>query len=761
MSVRITALALLAFALPLTAQANKGNDKVHTVRFSYEKWSRTGQAQYVLVPKPATTPKGTLQERTRQLFKAVLGAKRNTYGDARLAFKPDAAQTGIVYVYLDAKKAQYNAITMAETTYTFTENGASRVIFPNVQAQGWTRDDVPFPAYVLSVPLWQALPPATLSGALVQLPDGTQMAVERALEGLGKGDEALTKAVWSYLDKGSDAAALAAVKGATALKFAGLEDRLIALLGEKREAIRSAALQGLDGHDTPKVNQALRTVMDKDASAGLRDQAAVQLAKSKDPKFAVAAQYHALRSKDPKVVAKAAAALGASKEAEAGEKLLGLLGHADAGVRRAAIESLLQRGDRAPLVKRLSGDLAAENMLEIARALAKTDDKAAVHPALIHLATKGKGDDSAQAAERLAGFDKKPTYAALGIAAKHPEAATRRAAALSLRTLNKPAALPFLAAADVDDAETGSDMLATIRAIYGSQSLDFVLKATKGKNKVLGRAAVATLGEMVAAGQGKKNRKTIVKALDALSKADDALVRAAAARSYGLMPGEDVAANVKTLTGDKAVEVQRAIAHSLRAYPGQETNTILLGFAGQKDAELKANALESLGVLKADKALDTVVTHLGHDDARVRRAATGALVGIGGTLDAAKRKPMLSFFSERVFDKDADVRLKAVEGLKLVNDPRTVTALAALLQDPVIEVRKATLLAMAATGDGGAAEPISTGLEDDDLTVRKTAIEALGALARKEGRPLLEAYAAKEQNKDLAALAKKTAAGIK
>jgi HEAT repeat protein len=414
-----------------------------------------------------------------------------------------------------------------------------------------------------------------------------------------------------------------------------------------------------------------------------------------------------------------------------------------------------------PLVALLGGTLSAEIQLEIARALAGTADKVAIHPALMHLATLGKGDDAAKATERLAGFDKKATYGALGTAAKHPEAATRRAAAQALRSLNKPQALTQLAGADVTDKDTGEEMLAAIRAIYAGQSLDFVLKGTKSKTAVLQRSAVATLGDMVAKKSSKKNRKTIVGALDTLSKDGDPLIRAAAARSYGTMPGADVAENVKTLTKDKALEVQRAIAKSLSAYPGKETNVVLLGFAGQPDVVLKSNALASLGALEVPTALDAVVTHLNHDDARVRRAATGALVAIGGKLEAAKRKPMLSFFSERVFDKDADVRLKAVKGLELVNDPRTVTALAALLQDPVLEVRQATLMAMASTGDGGAAEPISTGLEDDDVAVRRTAIEALGALNRKEGKLLLEAYAAKEQDKALADLARATLKKIK
>ena len=91
-------------------------------------------------------------------MKLLVAAKRGTYGTAKLAFQTDYKKTKIVYVWLDKTKASYHPIVMAETVYTFTENGASKVIFPGVKPNGLTRTDVPFSAYILTVPLWQALP---------------------------------------------------------------------------------------------------------------------------------------------------------------------------------------------------------------------------------------------------------------------------------------------------------------------------------------------------------------------------------------------------------------------------------------------------------------------------------------------------------------------------------------------------------------------------------------------------------------------------
>lgn len=739
------ALIILAPLAPAAAEPDDG--AIATVAYSYEKWSRTGDKRYVLVPRPVRIPPGDLPDRVRSLFRHLVEGKSGTYGNTRLAFQPDAAKTGVVYVYLDESKRQYHPIVMAETVYTFTENGATRVMFPKVVPAGWTRADVPFPAYVLQLELWQALPPGPDPVALVRLPDGSLLPSGVARERLQKADPALLEATWSYVERGG-APALAAVRAVAASKPADLDDRLIPVLKSADEKLRAAALDGLAGRDNAKVNAAVRAVMDGDPSPALRDKAAEMLSRSQDPKFAVAAQYHALSSDDPKVVAAATRALGASKEKEAGARLLELLGHTDEGVRAAAIASLMQRGDHAALAARLDdAKVAAATRIEIARALADSDDAAARQAGLRHLVVAGSGDDSAGAAAALAKYDRPETYEALGKALKHAEPDTRRAAAAALSRLGKPAALPLLAAADVEDPESGESVLTAIRTLYAAQSLDFVLEATRERNPVLRRSAVATLGDIVRR-DGKKSQRKVIETLRALAGDTDANIRAAAVRSFEIIGADEVRGDVLALAADGAIEVKRAVAHALRVFPGPDAVKHLLGYVREPDPVLLANALGSLGVLQSREALDPVVSHLNHDDVRVRRAATEALVHIGKTLE--KREPLLSFFSERVFDKDADIRLVAVQGLRLVKDPRTVTAMAALLQDPVVEVRKATLLAMAATGDPSAVEPVATGLEDDSVEVRRAALEALATLKSKAAIPALTEYAAREKVADLA-----------
>jgi HEAT repeat protein len=751
-SLAVTALPALTGA----ALAAEGDDDkaVSTVIFSYERWTRAGDKRYVLVPAPARIAPGAFPDRIRELFRKLVAEKRNSYGEARLAFQPDADKTGVVFVYLDDSKQAYNPIVMAETVYTFTENGASKVVFPKAAPDGWTRADVPYPAYVLKLPLWLALPPAADPVALVELPDGSLLPSGAARDRLQKADKALVDAMWSAVDKGG-APALAAVNAAPVLKLPDLEDRLVPVLKSADLAMREAALAGLAGHDDAKVNGAVRALMESDPDAGLRDKAAAMLSASKDPAFSAAAQYHALKSADPKIVAAAAKALGDTAAKEAGDQLLAVLGHADAGVRAAAIASIQKRNENAALAGQLdNAKLSADAKLEIARALANGKDAPTIQAGLRWLAVNGKGNDSAGAATALVKYDVPETYSTLGKALRHPEAETRRAAASALSRLGKPAALPVLASADVADQETGEAVVTAIRTVYAAQSLDTVLDATKERTPVLRQAAVATLGDLVQR-DGKKAQKKVLEALRTLAGDKDALIRASAVRSFEVMGDAEVKGDVLKLAGDASLEVKRAVAHAMRVFPGAESVKDLLGYTKEKDPELLANALGSLGVLKERQAVDQIINNTKNDDVRVRRAATGALANIGQTLEPDKRAPLLSFFSDALFDKDPEVRLNAVNGLRLVKDPRTVTAMAALLQDPVVDVRKATLAAMAETGDASAVDAIASGLDDGDATVRRAALDALRKLNRKEAVQPLTDYAKKEADAGLADEARK------
>ena len=302
-------------------------------------------------------------------------------------------------------------------------------------------------------------------------------------------------------------------------------------------------------------------------------------------------------------------------------------------------------------------------------------------------------------------------------------------------------------------------MREAIRRVYGQQNLDYVMKSTSSKTPVLKQLAVATLGDFVKSGKGKRSRKKILTTLRKLSKSADAEIRAAATQSLGIMGGEDLRDDIMRLSGDSAVQVTRAVAAALGNFPGPKTTAWLLKNIKSTDDRVVAHAAKSLGQLKIREATTPLSEQMNSKAVIVRRAATKALVSIGATLK--QRKPLLSLFGNRLFDSDGEVRLIAVQGLRLVKDARTVTALGALLQDPLKAVRVATLDAMADTGHLSAIQPIAAQLDDEDKEIRLAALRALKRLGKKEARKSIEKYLTREKDPTLISLAESVLKALK
>lgn len=136
---------------PGAADASGGADVA--IRFSYTSMPRLGRPRYVLEPISVLGMPSSFDQRVRALFRLMVLDKPGTYGRTRLGFKADAAKTGAVYVYIDARKSRLSPIIMAEIFHTFVEAGARRVYFPGVEQGGWAAGEARLP-YPIYVPRW-------------------------------------------------------------------------------------------------------------------------------------------------------------------------------------------------------------------------------------------------------------------------------------------------------------------------------------------------------------------------------------------------------------------------------------------------------------------------------------------------------------------------------------------------------------------------------------------------------------------------------
>ena len=201
------------------------------------------------------------------------------------------------------------------------------------------------------------------------------------------------------------------------------------------------------------------------------------------------------------------------------------------------------------------------------------------------------------------------------------------------------------------------------------------------------------------------------------------------------------------LTKDTAIEVTRAVAAALSGFPGAKTVTLLLGYLKNSDPEVVANAAASIGELRIKEGINPVINLRDNKDVRVRRSASKALSQLGSTMK--ERDPLLRLFAEYLQDADLDVRINALNGLRLVKDRRAIAAMAPLVQDKELSIRMTTLSVLGNSGHKSAVETISPALEDDSKMIRKAAAQALGKLKMKSALPLLKAQLAKEKEADV------------
>ncbi len=141
----------------------------------------------------------------------------------------------------------------------------------------------------------------------------------------------------------------------------------------------------------------------------------------------------------------------------------------------------------------------------------------------------------------------------------------------------------------------------------------------------------------------------------------------------------------------------------------------LLGFLTVGNADLRHQALLTLGLMGASQFAGKIAKALDDPDAWVRVGALWALKALGS---AEQREAILPLLADRA----PEVRANALETLGRAEDARP------LLQDPDVDVRCAAAKVLMATGSADDARLLSPLLEDANRGVREAAIRALGRL---------------------------------
>ena len=178
-----------------------------------------------------------------------------------------------------------------------------------------------------------------------------------------------------------------------------------------------------------------------------------------------------------------------------------------------------------------------------------------------------------------------------------------------------------------------------------------------------------------------------------------------------------VTALIERLT-DTHPSVRRAAAQSLGNLRARRAVSALIGALSDKSREVRSAAAGALGNIEDSKAIPALVKVMGDESAEVREQAINALSRFEGEVPVA---PMIAALS----DSKADIRARAADILGNSGDKSAIQPLAKLLKDPSADVRREALQSLGRFQDPSVGPAIMGALTDEQAEVRAAAVQAL------------------------------------
>ncbi|HEV8304695.1 MAG TPA: M56 family metallopeptidase [Gemmatimonadales bacterium] len=172
---------------------------------------------------------------------------------------------------------------------------------------------------------------------------------------------------------------------------------------------------------------------------------------------------------------------------------------------------------------------------------------------------------------------------------------------------------------------------------------------------------------------------------------------------------------------DENAGVRRAAANSLGRLGDLRAVAPLIAVLADSNAEVRAQAVDALADLEDPRAIGPIVALLKDPVAEVKHNALSALSNWEQGVPAAAVAALLD-------DPDAEVRREAVNLLDHLHARSAGSAIARLVHDPSADVRSAVVQALGNLGEQSGAAAITEALSDANADVRQAALGALNDL---------------------------------
>src|SRR3990167_1317879 len=195
-------------------------------------------------------------------------------------------------------------------------------------------------------------------------------------------------------------------------------------------------------------------------------------------------------------------------------------------------------------------------------------------------------------------------------------------------------------------------------------------------------------------------------------------VRAAAVQALGEIGDEKAMDPLITVLNDEEASVRERAARVLGRFRQGPVVDALIDTLKHDDTALVIAACESLGQIGNQKAVEPLSKLLNREEAKLREASA---VALGRIKDPRAVTPLITALK----DKEERVRWYAADSLGNLRDVQAVEPLVGLLSDNVARVREAAAGALGKLGSEKAFDPLMKLLTDSDKKVVEQTSEAL------------------------------------
>lgn len=739
----VTAVAMLGFASLVSAEGG-------TVRYSYEEVEVGGESGFALLPRGDDGLSGEVTtSMLERAFETLRADKRGTYGNSYASVSGNAPEGARAEVHIDSDHAQYAPIIMAESVYTLTEFGVPEVHFPGFADEGLTRADISFPAYTLTLPLWEAVPPGSLTTAQVRTYDDELVAIRDVYDRWRRDQGGVIDDVYAFLDS-SDSYTVRSVLRALPDIGDVRVGSVTPLLDHDERRVRSAALGALEGHEHDgSVLAAVSSALQGESSSSLARDMAEFLGESNDDEYAVELPFYLLEHGDDDEALSAAEELGGWTGDDRVVDLLGeTLRDERTDVAEAAAASLDEL-DAHDVRRQALDDSAVANGVrhQIAEDLASTANPDAVRLAgLDFLATHRSGGHANRAIRQMSQLPIDEARRAVENYLDDDSRGKRRAAVDALVERNDVASVEALM--EVADGHRDEQALREAAdEIMVAQSLDEIISQTDATSSAIQEVAYRAIGERAERHGG---RDRAVRTISQGTDHRDAAIRGAAAASLGQLGGDDALSSLGEMVGDRDPVVRQNVARALGQFDTDDYADTLVEYLDDGDPGVVAAAIDALENRGDSRAADRIDDMRDHADPRVRASALRAVTTfLPDRTQETVRQHIGRVLSGAVGDDAREVRISALEQLGRFEDSGAVTNIAARVGSDDTAIRIHAIRALANTGHDDARPLVESALTDDEPEVRREAIEALAQLAGSAARPELEARLEEEEDPEV------------